>query len=279
MTALSVLTKIGLPKRLETLFIGESLFNDGIGLVFFTVLLNQALGGEPTSIIFGLKLFFWEVGGGILMGLLLAGITHYLVTSSRDLFTHTIITIAAVAGGYVTSLALHVSGPVAMVVFGLIAGSFTFETTVSRTERHDTHVFWTVIDDVLTAVLFVLIGLQLVRIPHSIDSLIAGIIVIPVALASRYISVISALNILLIEKLCSRPQLGIANLLTWGGLRGGLSIAMAFNIPQEAAAKPLILDMTFTVVTFSILVQGLTISHLFPKNKLQDMSGEEDPCP
>lgn len=274
LTAMAVLTRIGLPKRLETLFLGESLFNDGIGLVLFTVLSGLAFGKHEASLGSGVELFLVEVGGGILMGLVLAGLMHYLVITSKDLYTHTLITVATVTGGYALSLALQISGPIAMVVLGSLAGNYTFETSISRSERHDTHVFWTLLDDILNAGLFVLIGLQLVRIPFSAESLITGAIAIFVVLAGRSVSVLGALNALFIEKPCSRPQFGITGLLTWGGLRGGLSIAMAFSLPPEEAIKPLILDMTFFVVTFSILVQGLTISRLFSREKLEKLAQE-----
>ncbi len=272
LTALAVLTKLGIPKRLETILVGESLFNDGIGLVLFTVLSSAAFSGEQVSLQEGLLLFVRETAGGLVMGFLLAGVTHYLVKSSSDLITHTIITIAAVMGGYAASLVLHVSGPVAMVVFGLIAGNHTFETRMNRKERRDTHLFWTILDDVLSAVLFVMIGLQLVRIPYGLDFLLTGSLAIVLVLASRYVSLAGALNLLFIERCCSRSQFGIVNLLSWSGLRGGLSIAMAFNLPVDAPVKPLILDMTFAVVAFSILVQGLTIQRFFPKHKLEKLS-------
>ena len=274
LTALAVLTKVGLPKRLETILVGESLFNDGIGLVLFTLLAGPAFMGMEVSFWGGLHLFVQETGGGLLMGLLLAGVTHYLVKSSGDLINHTILTLAAVMGGYTASLALEVSGPVAMVVFGLLAGNFTFAAKVSRSERRDTHLFWTILDDILSAVLFVLIGLQLVRIPFHAETLLTGAIAISLVLTARYLSLLGALNLMFIEKPCSRPQLAIVHLLTWGGLRGGLSIAMAFNLPPDAPAKALILDMTFAVVMFSILVQGLTIQRIFPKQKLERLSRE-----
>lgn len=274
LTAMAVLTRIGLPKRLETLFLGESLFNDGVGLVLFTILSGLAFGKQEASLGSGMELFLIEVGGGLLMGLVLAGLMHYLVITSKDLYTHTLITVATVTGGYALSLALHISGPIAMVVLGSLAGNYTFETSITRSERHDTHVFWTLLDDILNAGLFVLIGLQLVRIPFSLESFIAGAIAILVVLAGRSVSVLGALNALFIEKSCSHSQFGIVGLLTWGGLRGGLSIAMAFSLPQEATAKPLILDMTFFVVAFSILVQGLMIRRVYSKGKLEKLAQE-----
>lgn len=274
LTAMAVLTRIGLPKRLETLFLGESLFNDGIGLVLFTILAGLAFGTQEASLSSGVELFLIEVGGGILMGLALAGLMHYLVITSKDLYTHTLITIATVTGGYALSLALHISGPIAMVVLGSLAGNYTFETSITRSERHDTHVFWTLLDDILNAGLFLLIGLQLVRITFSAESLMAGVIAIGVVLLGRSVSVLGALNALFIAKSCSRSQFGIVGLLTWGGLRGGLSIAMAFSLPQEEGVTPLILDMTFFVVAFSILVQGLTISRFYSGKKLKKLAKE-----
>jgi Na+:H+ antiporter len=278
LTAMAVLTKIGLPKRLETLFLGEALFNDGIGLVLFTAF--SGLAFEPASAsggYDGIQLFLTEVGGGILMGLILAGIMHYLIRTSKDLYTNTLITVATVAGGYALSQALHVSGPIAMAVLGVLAGNFTFETKMPRSERHDIHIFWTILDDILTAVLFLLIGLQLVRIPFTLESVLSGVIAVGIVLFSRGASVLGALNVLFIEKPCSRPQFSIVRLLTWGGLRGGLSIAMALSLPHDLAIKPVILDMTLFVVTFSILVQGLTISKLYSQNRLQELSEEISP--
>jgi len=274
LTAMAVLTRIGLPKRLETLFLGESLFNDGIGLVLFTVFSGLAFGQHDVTLGSGFELFLIEVGGGILMGLVLAGCMHYLVITSKDLYTHTLITIATVTGGYALSLALDISGPIAMVVLGSVAGNYTFETSITRSERHDTHVFWTLIDDILNAGLFILIGLQLMRVSFSAESLTAGAIAICVVFVGRSVSVLGALNALFIAKSCSRSQFGIVGLLTWGGLRGGLSIAMAFSLPQEEMVKPLILDMTFFVVAFSIIVQGLTISRFYSSQKLEKLAKE-----
>lgn len=274
-TALAVLTRIGLPKRLESMLVGESLFNDGLALVLFTVFAGLAFGENEVSWTYGLQFFATEVGGGFIMGLLVAGITHYLVRTVDDFNTHTLITVAAVIGGYVACLAIHVSGPIAMAVFGLIAGNFTFKSSINREERHDTSVFWAVFDNILTAVLFFLIGLQLIRVNFAPEAFIVVLVSVPIVLMSRFISIFAALNALCIERTCSRPQIKIVSLLTWAGLRGGLSIAMAFSITDEAAVKPMILDVTFAVVTFSILCQGLTINRFFSKEQLQALSQEQ----
>jgi CPA1 family monovalent cation:H+ antiporter len=275
LTALAVLEKIGLPRRLKNLLLGESLFNDGIGLVLFIIFSSFSLGKSQLTWYSGLQLFVLEIGGGIAIGLIIAMLTHYLITTIQDVYTHIIITIAAILGGYTLCVTLHISGPIAMATFGIIAGNITFKTAISRAERQEVHFFWTVIDEILTSVLFVLIGLQLVRIPMTQASLIAAIVAISVVLCSRFISVISAVNLMFIEKPCSKPQLGIVNLLTWGGLRGGLSIAMVFSLPENIIDKALILNMTFAVVAFSILVQGLSIKYFFPQRKLLQLAFEE----
>jgi CPA1 family monovalent cation:H+ antiporter len=275
LTALAILEKIGLPERLRTIFVSESLFNDGIGIVLFTIFSGIAFGGQDNSWIMVLELLSLEVVGGVVAGLALAWINHYMVRTTDDIYTHIIVTLASVAGGYAAALALDISGPIAMALFGMIAGNYTFETKIPRAERQDVHKLWTILDDIITSVLFVLIGLQLVRIPIGFDLLLITFAAIPVVLASRFVSIFGALNIMSIERPFSRMQFGVVSLLTWGGLRGGLSIAMAYALPQEAAINPIILDMTFAVVSFSIIAQGLTIKRFFSAEVLQNLSREQ----
>lgn len=264
--AMAILTKAGLPKRLEVLFSGESLFNDGVGVVLFILLTGVAISAGDSIAEKAFDLVLMEVGGGVLAGVLLGLLAHVMVKDIKDVSSRVLITVAVVSAGYAACMALDISGLIAMVITGLIFGNVTLARTASQKERHDIDVFWTMIDNLLNAVLFVMIGLQLIAIPFQMNGLLVGLIAILLSLAGRYISIFVTTALFKMERCFSTTHYNIVNLLTWGGLRGGLSIALAFSLP-EGPEKTLIVNMTFAVAAFSILVQGLTVGRLY--NKMQ----------
>ena len=262
--AMAILTKAGLPKRLEVLFSGESLFNDGIGVILFTLLTGVTINAGDSIAGKAFDLILMEVGGGVLAGVLLGFLAHVMVKDIKDISSRVLITVAVVSAGYAACAALDISGLIAMVITGLIFGNVTLARTASRKERHDIDVFWTMIDNLLNAVLFVMIGLQLIAIPFQMNALWVGLIAIVLSLTGRYISIFATTAVFKMERCFSTTHHNIVNLLTWGGLRGGLSIALAFSLPNSPE-KTLIVSMTFAVAAFSILVQGLTVGRLYNK--------------
>jgi len=258
--ALGILQKLGVPKKLEIKIVGESLINDGIGVVIFITLFQIAQLGlgelEPADI--GL-LFLEEVGGGVVLGLILGYIAFYLMRTIDNYEAEVMITLAIVMGGYLLASKLHFSGPLAMVVAGLMIGNERFRTS-TMSERTELYVdkFWEILDLLLNAVLFVLIGLEIVVLPFNSQFLMIGLLCIPIVLLARYLAL--ALPIYFFEKrLEFEPYTHL--IMTWGGLRGGISIALALSL-TVAMPRDLILSITYTVVVFSIIVQGLTVDPL-----------------
>jgi len=259
---LGILTKANVPKKIEANIVGESLFNDGVAVVFFIVITDIIKKGiSQVSFTDILLLFVQEALGGILFGLLLGYIMYRLMKSIDHYETEVMITLAVVMGGYYIASLLHVSGPLAMVVTGLYTGSRSKELAMSDTTALYVFKFWEMIDVIMNAVLFVLIGLHLLVLDFSIPYLLAGLLAIPIVLLSRYLSI--KIPVLITGKLTGlhkKDQL----LMVWGGLRGGLSIAMALSLSQSNA-KDIIVFSTYIVVLFSILVQGLTVGRVAKK--------------
>ena len=273
--ALAILKPVGLPTRLEAIINGESLFNDGVGVVLFTLALAQTQGsaqeGSP------LILFLREVLGGVGLGLLVGFATNYLLLRTKDFGNQLLTTLATVSLGYSVALHVEVSGPIAMVVAGLIVGNVTAPRLTPEVRR-PIEVFWSGLDDVLNSLLFVMIGLLVVTV-HEIDqaSLFKVLpIAILVCLVARAISVYVPIAILNRTPKLDADTIGLTKLLTWGGLRGGLALALALSLP-ESAQKPLIINMTFAVVAFSVLVQGSTISKLFTPTYLKTILKPDRP--
>ncbi|TXF90258.1 sodium:proton antiporter [Neolewinella aurantiaca] len=254
---LGILKKAKAPKKLEIKIVGESLFNDGIGVVLFLTLFQIASSSgasiEPLDI---LSLFGQEVGGGILLGLIIGWITYRLLKSIDDFSTEVIITLAAVMGGTVIADQLHLSAPLAMVMAGLLVGDDRVrDATMSETTELYVDKFWELIDILLNAVLFVLIGMEILVLTFKTDYIIAGLIVIPITLISRYAALF--LPVKIFEKRLDFVPHTTA-IMTWGGLRGGISIALALSLSEEMN-REMFLVITYIIVVFSILVQGLTI--------------------
>ncbi len=254
---LGILKKAGAPKSLETKIVGESLFNDGVGVVVFLVLLGVATRGMTDPADVGL-LFLEEVGGGALLGAALGFLTATMMRTIDDYRVEILLTLALVMGGYALADALHMSGPIAVVVAGLVIGSHARHSAMSETTRQYLDTFWELVDELLNAVLFVLIGLEVLALTFEGRYLAAGLIGIPIVLAARFISVAVPLHLFRLWRTFS-PYAAI--ILTWGGLRGGISVAMALSLPP-GQVRDAIVGATYVIVVFSILVQGLTIERL-----------------
>ena len=262
---LGILKKAGVPKKLETKIVGESLFNDGVGVVVFLTIFQIAKSGIDNTTTFDvLHLFGQEVFGGILLGVLLGWISYRLIKSIDDYDIEVIITLAAVMGGTVIAQKLHLSAPLAMVTAGLIVGNDTVRSSsMSETTERYVDKFWELIDILLNAVLFVLIGMEMLVLVFDGKFIVAGLIAIPVVLACRYLSLFLPINIFK-KKLDFVPKTNV--IMTWGGLRGGISIALALGLSTEMH-RDLFLVITYIVVVFSIIVQGLTVGKLVNKLK------------
>lgn len=257
---LGILKKAGVPKSLEIKIVGESLFNDGIGVVVFLTIFQLAQAGAG-EIHFGevALVFLEEVGGGIVLGLALGWIAYRLMKTIDNYEVEVMISLAIVMGGYLLANSLHFSGPLAMVVAGLMVGNERFRTS-SMSETTELYVdkFWELMDILFNAILFVMIGLEIILIKFEQSYLIAGLLAIPITLLARYISL--GLPIALLKKrLEFIPRTDV--IMTWGGLRGGISIALALSL-LATMPRDQIVAMTYIIVVFSIVVQGLTVERV-----------------
>ena len=257
---LGILKKAGVPKKLEAKIVGESLFNDGVGVVIFLTIFQVALLGTGEIEAFDVfKLFGKEVFGGILLGGVLGWVTYRLMKSINDYDIEVIITLAAVMGGTVIAHKWHLSAPLAMVTAGLVVGNDTVRgTAMSEITESYVDKFWELIDILLNTVLFVLIGMEILVLTFKTEYILAGLIAVPVVLLCRYLSLLLPIS-LFKKKLDFVPKTNL--IMTWGGLRGGISIALALGL-TEAMQRDLFLVITYVVVVFSILVQGLTVGKL-----------------
>ena len=258
---LGILKTAGAPKSLETKIVGESLFNDGVGIVVFLALLNIATGSHeasPASI--GL-LFVQEAIGGAVCGLVVGYATYFMLKSVNSYQVEVLLTLALVMGGYALAGALHLSGPIAMVVAGLLIGNHGRTLAMSDQTREHLDVFWELVDEILNAVLFVLIGLEVLVLTFTQAYLLASVIIIPLGLLSRFIAIAVPVSLLRLVRTFSP---GAIRIMTWGGLRGGISVALALSLPT-GPEREVLLAITYAVVVFSIIVQGLTIGPLIQR--------------
>ncbi len=260
---LGIMKKVGAPKKLETNIIGESLFNDGVGVVIFVTIYEIAETGlEHASFTAVLELFLLEVVGGLLLGVLLGGITYGLLKSIDDYDTEVVITIATVMGGTSIAHYLHLSAPLAMVAAGLVVGNDTVrQTSMSEITEQYVDKFWELVDILFNTILFVMIGMELLMLTFNGRYVLAGILTIPLLLFARYLSLL--LPVRIYSQRLNFVE-NTASIMTWGGLRGGISIALALSL-TPLMERELFLVMTYVIVVFSIVIQGLTMGKVIKK--------------
>ena len=277
---LAIIKNLKAPKRLSMQVEGESLFNDGVGLVIFTTVFAVAFGGQEPTVSGVGGLFLREAVGGILYGFILGLIAHWLISSTDDGSMEILLTLTIPTAGFMLASVLHVSGALAMVVSGIMLGNWTRHKGFSEQSQRYLDHFWEMIDHFLNSLLFFLIGFALLLVDFTFKGFVMMVLAIPICLAARYSSIWMPFQIMKKFRTYNPYSLKV---LTWGALRGGLSLAMALSIPQGVAfiqgtnmdVKDLILLMTYAVVMFSILVQGVTIEKMIQKSKLVDPNREE----
>jgi len=246
------------PGRWLTKIAGDSLFDYGVGVVVFFVLLGIASGGHEATAGHITLLFLEEAVGGVVFGLLIGWLTYQMLKQVDNYPVEILLTLALVMGGYALASAIHTSGPIAVVVAGLLIGNQGRMLAMSDHTREHLDTFWELIDEILNAVLFVLIGLEVLVLPFTQDVLLASLVLIPLVLFARFLSVGLPITVLRLHREFTP---GAVKILTWGGLRGGVSVALALSLPP-GNARDIILAITYSIVVFSIIVQGLTIGRL-----------------
>ena len=252
---MGILRRAGAPASLETKIVGESLFNDGVAVVLFLVLAGVASGQtepQPSAVA---TLLLQEAVGGALFGLAAGWLVYRMLRAVDSHDVEILLTLALVTGGYALADALHLSGPIAIVVAGLLIGNHGRLLAMSARTREHLDTFWSVLDELLNALLFVLLGLEVLVVSLEAGPLAAGVLMIPLVLLARLISV--GLPVAILRPL-RRFSPGAVRVLTWGGLRGGVSVALALSLPP-GPERDLLLTLTYVVVVFSVLVQGLTV--------------------
>ena len=259
---LGILRKAKVPKSLETKIAGESLFNDGVAVVLFAVILQLTRSGDVG---FSFATISWllikEAAGGILLGMLLGFTASKAMQKIDDYIVSVLITLSVVMGGYLIAHSMHISGPLTMVAAGLIIGNYGKKTAMSTVTQDYLNKFWELIDEILNAILFLFIGFELLLIPDIIGHWAMGLAAIFIVLIARLLSIwIPAL----IVPFKNRFTTGTLAVLVWGGLRGGVSIALVLSM-DAGPSKDLLLEITYFVVVFSIVCQGLTVGKLARK--------------
>ena len=260
---LAILKTANASKSLETKIAGESLFNDGIAVVVFLVILGIAVGSDghgggaatPASVA---MLFFQETIGGGVFGLIIGWICYQLLKSVDNYHVEVLLTLALVMGGYAAARAMHISGPIAIVVAGLMIGNHGRRFAMSDQTRENLDTFWELIDEILNAVLFMLIGLEVIVLSMNGNYVMAGVLMFFVVLAARFIAVGIPVSIM---KLRQSFHPHVVSILTWGGIRGGISVALALSLPL-GPERNVIVAITYVIVIMSVILQGLSIKTL-----------------
>lgn len=255
---LGILKTTGVPKSLETKIAGESLFNDGIAVVVFLIIIQLAQGDSQVSAAGVSLLFLKEAGGGVVLGLMIGFLAYQMLKRVDNYQVEALITLALVMGGYALADRIHISGPIVMVVAGLLIGNQGRAFAMSDHTRERLDDFWELIDEILNALLFMMIGLEVLVIPFTPELLIVGIISIITTLLARWMCVGSAVHFMRLFRSFSP---GVILIMTWGGLRGGISVALALSIPT-VPERTTIISITYVVVIFSIAIQGMTLGKL-----------------
>jgi monovalent cation:H+ antiporter, CPA1 family len=255
---LGILKNARVPKSLEIQIAGESLFNDGVGVVVFIALLEIAVAGHQPSAGHVSFVFVEEALGGALVGLALGWIAYLLLKSVDNYQVEVLITLALVTGGYAFASAIHTSGLIAIVCAGILIGNHGRRFAMSERTRQHVDMFWELVDEILNALLFVMIGLEVLVLTFTRDLLLAGLAAIPALLLARWISV--SLPVVLMRSWHPFAR-GSIRIMTWGGLRGGISVALALSLPA-GREREIILGLTYMLVVFSIVFQGLTLRPL-----------------
>lgn len=258
---LGILKELKTPKFIETQMAGEALFNDGVGVVLFIVLLRISQGGHAGYAMEAVRLFAVEAVGGILLGLLMGWLTYQMLKRVDNYQVEVLLTLGLVMGGYQVAEVLGTSGPLAIVAAGLLIGNQGRTFAMSEITRRNLDTFWELVDEILNALLFMLIGIEVLALNITWHHLLIGLIMIPIVLLVRMISVGVPFG-LARRKLPFRDN--VVKMLTWGGLRGGIAVALALSFPA-GPYRAVVLVGTYLIVVFSIAVQGLTTQRFFKR--------------